>query len=80
MSIKIIEKYVEEVKLALNSIDMNVIDEAVNVLWDAYQNDRQVFIFGNGGSASTASHMACDIGKGVVQVGNDSVYKAYVIM
>jgi D-sedoheptulose 7-phosphate isomerase len=34
-------------------------------LWQAYQSDKQIFIFGNGGSASTASHMACDLAKGV---------------
>lgn len=33
-------------------------------LWDAYQNDRQILICGNGGSAATASHMACDLQKG----------------
>lgn len=69
MSINIIKNYVLELSNALHHIDIQVIDNAVNELWDAYQNDRQVFIFGNGGSASTASHMACDIGKGVVHEG-----------
>ena len=31
----------------------------------AYRADRQVFILGNGGSASTASHMACDLAKNI---------------
>jgi D-sedoheptulose 7-phosphate isomerase len=31
---------------------------------EAYQADRQIFVIGNGGSASTASHIACDLGKG----------------
>ena len=69
MNNNIITKYVDGIHNALKGIDMQAIDEAVNVLWNAYKEDRQVFIFGNGGSASTASHMACDIGKGVVRQG-----------
>lgn len=34
------------------------------MLFKAYQDDRTVFIFGNGGSAALASHMAFDLGKG----------------
>lgn len=69
MSLLILEKYVQGLRAALENIDKQAIEQAVNVLWDAYQQNRQVFIFGNGGSASTASHMACDIGKGVVHAG-----------
>lgn len=35
----------------------------IDVLMDAWRNGRHVFIFGNGGSASTASHMANDLNK-----------------
>lgn len=51
---------------ALEKVNMSSLDQAVSVLWEAYEQNKQVFILGNGGSASTASHMACDIGKGVV--------------
>lgn len=61
-----IKKYVRGLQDALNEMNMQAINTAVDVLWDAYWNNRQVFILGNGGSATTASHMACDIGKGVV--------------
>jgi D-sedoheptulose 7-phosphate isomerase len=30
----------------------------------AYESGRMVYLFGNGGSASLASHLACDLGKG----------------
>ena len=36
------------------------------MLMEAYHNNRQVFIMGNGGAASNASHMACDLGKGTL--------------
>lgn len=69
MSIVTIQKYLTELDQAVRQTDMDAIHKAVEVLWEAYENNRQVFIFGNGGSASTASHMACDIGKGVVREG-----------
>jgi D-sedoheptulose 7-phosphate isomerase len=31
---------------------------------DAYRQGQTVFLFGNGGSASLASHMSCDLAKG----------------
>ena len=34
----------------------------------AYENDQQIFIIGNGGSASTASHISCDLNKGTVTI------------
>jgi D-sedoheptulose 7-phosphate isomerase len=38
----------------------------IEELQKAYDADQQVFIIGNGGSASTASHMACDLAKTVL--------------
>jgi D-sedoheptulose 7-phosphate isomerase len=46
------------------------IEEAANQLYRAYQEGRRVFLFGNGGSASLASHFACDLGKGTADAGN----------
>lgn len=40
------------------------LDEQIAILEKAYLEDRQIIIFGNGGSASTASHFVCDLGKG----------------
>src|SRR5271165_3347528 len=39
------------------------IDQIGEELWRAFEDRRKVFIFGNGGSASLASHFACDLGK-----------------
>lgn len=38
--------------------------EIVSVLAGARDSGRRVYVMGNGGSASTASHMASDLGKG----------------
>jgi len=40
------------------------IEQVVDLLHETYRRGRQVFLFGNGGSASLASHFACDLGKG----------------
>ena len=49
---------------ALGSIDTAQVDEAIRVFAEAREQDRQIFVFGNGGSAATANHFACDIVKG----------------
>jgi D-sedoheptulose 7-phosphate isomerase len=38
--------------------------KATELMWQAYQENKQVFIFGNGGSAGTSSHMVNDLSKG----------------
>ena len=61
-----IRLYVEELKITLDRLPWEAIREVIYVLHDARMNDRQVFILGNGGSAATASHFACDLGKSTV--------------
>jgi len=60
-----IENYFSKLVKTVEQIDINEVQKCANVLLDAYRNDKQIFICGNGGSASTASHFACDINKGV---------------
>jgi D-sedoheptulose 7-phosphate isomerase len=49
---------------ALDTIDYGKVDEAIELLRQARDEGRRVFICGNGGSASSANHFACDIVKG----------------
>ena len=46
----------------LDSEKINI-DSAIEILFDAWKNKNQVFIFGNGGSAANASHFFCDLVK-----------------
>lgn len=64
-----VHKYIHELKETLSRLDPAPIDEAIAVLHDARQNQRQVFIMGNGGSASTATHFVCDLAKNTRQAG-----------
>ncbi|HBI72026.1 MAG TPA: hypothetical protein DEG06_11345 [Lachnospiraceae bacterium] len=46
----------------INSSQMKILIQKID---DAYQNYKQVFVLGNGGSAACASHWVCDFGKGI---------------
>ena len=60
-----IEKYIESEKQALESLPKHDINEVMNVLENARLEKRRIFVCGNGGSASTASHLECDFNKGI---------------
>jgi D-sedoheptulose 7-phosphate isomerase len=49
---------------AIETIDLAKVSEAIELLKTARDENRRIFVCGNGGSASTASHFACDIVKG----------------
>lgn len=59
------QKYLEEVSEIADKLDRKAIDRAIEILYGAWKSDRQVFTIGNGGSASTATHLACDLNKWV---------------
>ena len=59
-----ISDYLQAQKAALDSIPPAAVAAMVETLRTAWREDRQIFIFGNGGSASNASHFATDLGKG----------------
>ena len=56
--------YLTSLKGVLGRLPLERVTRICDVLHEAYLNNRSVFIFGNGGSAALASHMACDLGKG----------------
>ncbi len=63
----LITQYVNELKRCLDELDTEMVEKVIEVLLQTYKKKRHVFIMGNGGSAATASHMACDLGKGTLQ-------------
>jgi D-sedoheptulose 7-phosphate isomerase len=52
---------------ALDTLDLATVGQAVEMLRDAREQNRHIFVCGNGGSASTASHFVCDMVKGASQ-------------
>jgi D-sedoheptulose 7-phosphate isomerase len=58
------EQYRNRLSNALASIDIGAVSQVIATLAEARKNDRHIFVCGNGGSASTASHFVCDMVKG----------------
>lgn len=57
--------YISRLSTVLAEFDHSSFSLIVQMLLGAYYEGRQIFVAGNGGSASTASHFACDLNKGV---------------
>ncbi|MDA7950804.1 MAG: SIS domain-containing protein [Pirellulaceae bacterium] len=58
-----LDSYLGLLAESLQSIDKKAIEKWADLLYHAWENGKQVFIFGNGGSGTTASHMSEDLGK-----------------
>lgn len=56
--------YIKQLKEILDTFPHYQFDRLYEVLTKAYKEGKHIFIMGNGGSGSTASHWACDINKG----------------
>jgi D-sedoheptulose 7-phosphate isomerase len=64
-----VSAYFDKVRKIMEEVSADEVAEVIHVLSEAYDKGRTVFLCGNGGSASTASHWACDLGKGTVAEG-----------
>lgn len=64
-----INGYLSETQRIIREIPEEPIVQVVSLLFTAWKQRRQVFILGNGGSASTASHMANDLSKATIVAG-----------
>jgi D-sedoheptulose 7-phosphate isomerase len=58
------EHYKEQLLQAIETIDLEKVERAIEILGRAREEGRRIFVCGNGGSASTASHFATDLVKG----------------
>ncbi len=67
-------EYFERVKAVLDSIRKEDLNLLMNLLVEARDRGSFVFVMGNGGSASTASHYVCDFNKGI-SYGKDKMFK-----
>ena len=57
------DHYLKEARSLIEKIDLKRMDKFVSMVLCVHENNGQVFIIGNGGSASTASHFANDLSK-----------------
>src|SRR5258708_24318483 len=64
-----IKQYWHELACAMQAMPFDILTRAAEMLLDCYRRGCTVFILGNGGSAATASHFACDLAKGTQATG-----------
>ena len=63
---EIITTYLHQTIIALGRLPVDRVSQVVRVLRDVRDRGNNIFIFGNGGSAATASHFASDLAKGAI--------------
>lgn len=59
-------EYLSGLQNVIDRLDTKVVDQLVDAILSGYRRSRTLFLFGNGGSAALASHLACDLGKGTI--------------
>lgn len=59
----IINSYIADLHQILDDLPINKIEKVISILHQARLENKQIFIMGNGGSASTATHFVCDLAK-----------------
>ena len=64
-----IDSFIEQTRELLRQLDAQAILGARDLLLDCHRRGGRVFTLGNGGSASTAQHFACDLAKFVIPAG-----------
>lgn len=64
-----LKSYFDQESAIASQLDLAGIEKIISTLERARGEGRRVFVFGNGGSAATASHFACDLGKGTIAPG-----------
>ena len=68
-----IKTYLSQVSATLEKLSVETVAQVVEVLEGARTKGQRVYIFGNGGSAATATHFACDLSKGAISEGKPRI-------
>ncbi len=58
-----VDEYLQQTAEVARSTSRADLAAAIDVLFEAYRNDKTIYCCGNGGSAANASHLACDLAK-----------------
>src|SRR5688572_30254598 len=60
-------QFFERVGAELRKLDPAAVQNLADAIYERYQERRMVFVIGNGGSGSNASHFCEDLGKGTIR-------------
>jgi D-sedoheptulose 7-phosphate isomerase len=63
------QAYINDLKQTIDKLPLDAVEQVIETLHEARLKGRRIFVMGNGGSASTASHFACDLGKNTRMAG-----------
>jgi D-sedoheptulose 7-phosphate isomerase len=58
-----VKDYIAELETVAKQVSQDDIQKVMALMFETWKNGKQIFIAGNGGSASTATHLACDLSK-----------------
>lgn len=76
------DQYLKRLERELRRVDQAALEKWADLVYQAWEQGRFVFIMGNGGSATTASHMSEDLGKSILRnddLGDESKRRLRVI-
>lgn len=59
------DNYLSDLLFGVESVDIEILEKAYELIYHAVTNGRNIFVCGNGGSAAIAEHLSCDHSKGV---------------
>lgn len=62
---KDIQEYIELERDVLSKLDVEALNQAMQLIEEAYRSRKKVYVFGNGGSSATAAHYQNDFNKGL---------------
>jgi D-sedoheptulose 7-phosphate isomerase len=66
MMIEELDAYLLQVAQSLIHLPRDPLEQIAQALWETYERDGTILICGNGGSAASASHFACDLAKSTI--------------
>lgn len=64
-----LNRYLDLVSQSLQQLPHEPLQAIADALWHTYERDGTIIVCGNGGSAATASHFACDLTKWTIKPG-----------
>lgn len=73
-----IASYFDQLSRTIAQLPFNTIEAVAEALLKAFEGERTIFVFGNGGSAALASHFACDLNKGTLN-GSDKRFRVMAL-
>ena len=70
------DAYLRRIQQELDRIDQRQLERWADLVYSAWENSKFVYIIGNGGSGTTASHMSEDLGKSTLRESDLQDYRS----